>query len=238
MATETTSLEFIRKLSAVGIALSAEKDNDRLMERILQSAKDVARADRGTLYWRTDDNALNFEIMLTDSLNIHMGGTSGEAITLPPVSMYNDSGEPNNKNIAAGAAVSGETVNVPDAYDSEEFDFSGTREFDRKTGYRSSSFLTVPMRNHEDEVMGIADIFEALTAGDRPYKKPMPISLALTTLGRMKEENHVDPDLFDVFARKRVYMEYAEKFLKPEQIDEVDLYKVPGCELSAGKPAC
>ena len=83
--------------------------------------------------------------------------------------------------------------------------------------------------------MGIADIFEALTAGDRPYKKAMPISLALTILGRMKEDNHVDPDLFEVFVRKRVYMEYAEKFLKPEQIDKVDLSKVPGYELSAGK---
>jgi len=77
-------------------------------------------------------------------------------------------------------------------------------------------------------VMGIADIFEALTASDRPYKKAMPLSQALTILGRMKEDNHVDPDLFDVFVREKVYLDYAEKFLEPEQIDEVDTASIPG----------
>jgi HD-GYP domain-containing protein (c-di-GMP phosphodiesterase class II) len=161
MGTEQTSLELIRKLSAVGIALSAEKDNDRLMELILQSAKDVANADGGTLYSRADDGTLKFEIMLTDSLGIHLGGTSGEPITLPPVRLHADDGLPNNENIAARAAVSGETVNVPDAYDAEGFDFSGTRDFDSKTGYRSTSFLTVPMRNHEDEVTGVLQLINA-----------------------------------------------------------------------------
>ena len=73
MDTPQTSLELIRKLSAVGIALSAEKDNARLMELILQSAKEVTNADGGTLYTRTEDNKLTFEIMLTESLGIHMG---------------------------------------------------------------------------------------------------------------------------------------------------------------------
>jgi GAF domain-containing protein len=163
-ATRQASLELIRKLSAVGIALSAEKDNDRLMELILRSAKEITNADGGTLYSRTDDDRLKFEIMLTDSLGIHMGGTSGEVITLPAVRMYGDDGEPNDKMIAAKAAVTGETVNVPDAYDSQEFDFSGTRDFDSKTGYRSTSFLTVPMRNHEDEVTGVLQLINAKDA--------------------------------------------------------------------------
>ena len=76
--------------------------------------------------------------------------------------------------------------------------------------------------------MGIADIFEALTAGDRPYKDAMTLSTALTILGRMKEDEHIDPDLFDVFIREKVYMDYAEKFLEPKQIDEVDLETIPG----------
>ena len=161
MGSEPTSLELIAKLSAVGIALSAEKDNERLLELILSSAKDISNADGGTLYTRTDDDELKFEIMLTDSLGIHMGGTTGADISLPPVRLYGDDGEPNNQNIAARAAVSGKTVSVPDAYDSEEFDFSGTRDFDRKTGYRSTSFLTVPMRNHEDEVTGVLQLINA-----------------------------------------------------------------------------
>ena len=165
MDTPQKSLELIRKLSTVGIALSAEKDNARLMELILSSAKEVTNADGGTLYTRTEDDKLTFEIMLTESLGIHMGGTSGELITLPPVRLFGDDGQPNDKMVAARAAVTGETVNVPDAYDSEEFDFSGTRDFDKRTGYRSTSFLTVPMRNHEDEVTGVLQLINARDPG-------------------------------------------------------------------------
>jgi HD-GYP domain-containing protein (c-di-GMP phosphodiesterase class II) len=77
-------------------------------------------------------------------------------------------------------------------------------------------------------VMGIADIFEALTAKDRPYKKGKTLTEALTILGKFKLNGHIDPDLFDVFIREKIYMKYAEQFLDPEQIDEVDLSKVPG----------
>jgi len=77
-------------------------------------------------------------------------------------------------------------------------------------------------------VMGIADIFEALTAKDRPYKSGKTLSQSLTILGYMKKDNHVDPDLFDLFVRNRIYLTYAEKFLDPEQIDEVDMSKIPG----------
>ena len=83
--------------------------------------------------------------------------------------------------------------------------------------------LSVPAR-----IMGIADIFEALTAKDRPYKQPMLLSRALRILGLMKEDNHIDPDLFDVFIREKVYMRYAEKFLDADQIDEVDVRAIPG----------
>ena len=67
--------------------------------------------------------------------------------------------------------------------------------------------------------MGIADIFEALTASDRPYKKGMPLSQSLKIMGRMKEEAHIDADLFDIFVKQKIYMDYANKFLGPEQID-------------------
>ena len=83
--------------------------------------------------------------------------------------------------------------------------------------------MSVPAR-----MMGIADIFEALTAGDRPYKKAMPLSQALSILGRMKLGNHIDPDLFDLFISEKVYLEYAEKYLSPEQIDEFDITAIPG----------
>jgi hypothetical protein len=76
--------------------------------------------------------------------------------------------------------------------------------------------------------MGIADIFEALTAKDRPYKKGKTLSESLEILGKFKENGHIDPDLFDVFVRQRVYRRYAEMFLDPDQIDAVDESKIPG----------
>jgi HD-GYP domain-containing protein (c-di-GMP phosphodiesterase class II) len=88
--------------------------------------------------------------------------------------------------------------------------------------------LTREQMSVQARAMGIADVFEALTAKDRPYKKGMGLMQSLTILGRMKLDNHVDPDLFEVFLRERVYKEYAERYLDPHQLDEVDWSKVPG----------
>jgi len=77
-------------------------------------------------------------------------------------------------------------------------------------------------------VMGIADIFEALTAADRPYKKGKTLTESLNILGKFKLNGHIDPDLFDVFVREKVYLDYARQFLDPRQIDEVDELKIPG----------
>jgi HD-GYP domain-containing protein (c-di-GMP phosphodiesterase class II) len=158
----STAFESIRALSAVGIALSAEKDERCLLELIVQSAKRLTNADGGTFYSRTDDDELAFEIMHTDTLGIHMGGTSGIPIDLPNVPLYDEKGEPNHRMVAARAAVTGETVNIRDAYNAPDFDFSGTRAFDETTGYRSKSFLTVPLRNHEDEVIGVLQLINAV----------------------------------------------------------------------------
>jgi HD-GYP domain-containing protein (c-di-GMP phosphodiesterase class II) len=76
--------------------------------------------------------------------------------------------------------------------------------------------------------MGIADIFEALTARDRPYKKGKTLSEALTILGKFKLNGHIDPDLFDVFMWEKVYEKYAEEFMTPDQIDTVDPTQIPG----------
>ena len=78
--------------------------------------------------------------------------------------------------------------------------------------------LSVPAR-----IMAIADIFEALTASDRPYKKAKSLSESIKILSFFKKDGHIDPDLFDLFLRSGVYKRYAERFLMPEQIDEVDI---------------
>lgn len=88
--------------------------------------------------------------------------------------------------------------------------------------------LTRDEMSVQARMMGIADIFEALTAADRPYKSAKPLSEALKIMGFFKLEHHIDPDLFDIFIREKVYLDYAEKFLSPEQIDVIDESKIPG----------
>lgn len=83
--------------------------------------------------------------------------------------------------------------------------------------------MSIPAR-----MMAIADIFEALTASDRPYKEGKPLSECLNIMGRMKQNQHIDPDLFDIFIDQKVYLQYAEQFLKPAQLDDVDLSRIPG----------
>jgi HD-GYP domain-containing protein (c-di-GMP phosphodiesterase class II)/ABC-type amino acid transport substrate-binding protein len=80
-----------------------------------------------------------------------------------------------------------------------------------------------------ERILAIADVFEALTASDRPYKKAKPVSVALDILHKMVEDQHLDSDCFQLFIRSGVYREYAEAFLEPSQIDEVDIgkYGVP-----------
>ena len=151
----------ISNLSNIGLALSKEKDMSKLLEMILLEAKRIANSDGGTLYMMTDDQRLRFEIMMTDSLDFHMGGTSGKDIPFYPIKLYTDDGKPNETMIAAFVALTGQTVNIKDAYEAKGFDFSGTKMFDEKTGYRSKSFLTVPLKNHEDEIIGVLQLLNA-----------------------------------------------------------------------------
>ena len=154
----------IKNLSEIGVSLSKEKDMGKLLETILLETKRISVADGGTIYMKTDDNRLKFEIMMTDSLGIHYGGTSSEPTpdTMYPVKLYNpETNEPNYNNVSAYAALTGETVNIKDSYKEKGFDFSGTKGWDKKYGYRSKSFLTVPMKNHENKIIGVLQLVNA-----------------------------------------------------------------------------
>jgi HD-GYP domain-containing protein (c-di-GMP phosphodiesterase class II) len=150
----------LEQLNAIGASLSKERDINRLLEAILTAAKSITRADGGTLYRFTDDRTLRFEIVRTSSLKYYLGGTTGNPVPFYPIQLYRD-GKPNHSMVAAYAALTGKTVNIADAYCADGFDFTGTRAFDQKTGYRSKSFLTVPMRNHEHEIIGVLQLINA-----------------------------------------------------------------------------
>jgi len=151
-----------KKLIEIGIALSAEKDISNLLELIVDSARDFTNADGGTLYIVSDDEkSLNFEIVQTNSLNIRMGGKTGEEINWPPVPLFNEDGSPNKENVSANVAITKKLVNIPDVYDVEGFNFEGTRKFDESTGYRSMSMLVIPMLNHENEIIGVLQLLNS-----------------------------------------------------------------------------
>jgi HD-GYP domain-containing protein (c-di-GMP phosphodiesterase class II) len=155
-------LQRLELLHRVGMSLSTEKNRDRLLETILVEAKTICRADGGTLYLRTNDDQLRFAIMRSDSLGIRLGGTTGKPIELPTLPMFDpETGEPNHANVATYAASLKRSVNVGDAYDTLSFDFTGTKRFDNHHQYRSQSFLTIPMLNHEDRVIGVLQLINA-----------------------------------------------------------------------------
>ena len=161
MGKESTANLFRRleQLNGIGAALSRERDIDRLLENILEAAKAITGADGGTLYSVTEDGAaLKFEILRTDSLGIRLGGTTGKPIDFPHLPLRHADGSPNDSLVAAHAAIHDRTVNIADAYSAAGFDFSGTRAFDARTGYRSRAFLTVPMKNHDHELIGVLQL--------------------------------------------------------------------------------
>ena len=159
-------LRRLEQLNDIGTSLSKERDITRLLETILLAAKKITNADGGTLYRMLDDQqSLRFEILRTDSLRIAMGGTSGNPISFPNLPLVDERGAPNDSLVAAYAAIHHQTVNIADAYTEPNFDFSGTRRFDERTGYRSQSFLAVPMRNHEGEVIGVLQLINAQRPG-------------------------------------------------------------------------
>jgi len=169
---EARFLSRLEYLNTIGIALSQERDIDKLLETILVAAKNLTLADGGTLYRLVDDR-LRFEIVRNDSLGISMGGTSGNPVPFYPIPLHDKDGNPNRTMIAAYAALNNRTVNIADAYTEEGFDFSGTRNFDKRTGYRSTSFLTVPMKNHEGEIIGVLQLLNAI---DPETKRVVPFS--------------------------------------------------------------
>lgn len=149
-------------LVEMGIALSSESDHTRLLERILECAVILAHADGGSIYL-VDNDAATIRIMHNESIGIHLGGAGREQPQVQPIPLYHEDGSPNLNNVVTYAIHKNITVNVQDSYNrTKEFDFSGPAEFDLHTGYRSVSLLTVPLRNHEDTIIGVLQLINAL----------------------------------------------------------------------------
>lgn len=143
----------VQQLLDIGISLSSERDGDSLLEHILTFAMQITNCDGGTIYIRTG-NSLLFKLMITQSQDVRRGGRFG-AIYLPPVALT-------RSNVCACAALDNVLINVPDAYASDgKFDFSGPKQYDQMTGYRTSSMLVVPMVDDTGTSIGVLQLINA-----------------------------------------------------------------------------
>lgn len=153
-------LQYIERLNGIGIALSAEKNTPRLLELILLGAKDLTHADGGTIY-SIEGDSVKFEMLSTDSLDLVMGGTSGVEIPFPNLPLSID-GQMNLSTVVTHSVNKRGTINLADAYSADGFDFTGTKKFDQQTGYRTQSLLTVPLKSHEGDIIGVLQLINAM----------------------------------------------------------------------------
>ena len=171
--------EHLRHLTDIGLALSGEQNRDRLLEMIVSLARSITHADAGTLYIVDDSGAkLEFVVLQNDTMNVRLGGTSGNAITLPPVNLYGEAGQENHANVSSHVALAREVVNIEDVYCAEGYDFTGTRRYDAATGYRSQSMLVIPMENHEHEIIGVLQLLNAKNPNSGEVTAFSPVGLA------------------------------------------------------------
>jgi CheY-like chemotaxis protein len=222
--------ELLQVVIPIGVALSAEKDFNRLLEKILLEAKTLCNADAGTLYLQTDDNQLRFVIMRNDSLKIALGGTTGEPIPFPPLNLYDEKGIPNHHNVATYTALSGATVNIPDAYQTQDFDFSGTQAFDKRTGYRSTSFLTIPLKDGVNQVIGVLQLLNAM---DADTGKVIPFDLgyhqvieSMATLATVALKAYIrEEGLRAQIEKLKIEVDEAKKSREVAEITETDYFQ-------------
>jgi len=150
----------VERFIDIGMALSTEKNHHALLEKILKNAMELSSADAGTIYSITDNQQLAFDTVLNTSLNIHLGGTSNNAINLPNIDIFTF-GQVNTSAMVAIAAANGEVINVEDVDECENYDFSAAKAMDEHIGYRTDSVLTIPMKNHQGDLNGVIQLINA-----------------------------------------------------------------------------
>ena len=225
MSSTSEILNQIEALNQIGIALSAEKNTTRLLEKILQGAKSLTHADGGTLY-QLDGDKLRFDVVLNDTLNIQMGGTFTQEVPIPPIPLKLEKGKENLSAIAAYVANRGEVVNIEDIYLSQSFDFKGALEFDKKMHYRTQSMLTIPLKNFENKVIGVLQLINAKDKkGQTIAFSPAAESLA-KSLASQAAIALTNKDLID--QHKQLFSRFSE--LIADAIDKKSPYTGKHCQ--------
>ena len=154
----------------LGIALSTEHDTDRLLERILREAQDICNADAGIVYLR-DAETLRYSLMNIQSRHLSLGGKQGRSMPFAPLSLFDGRGKPRYQDVAVCVALKNQSINIPHIDKAHDFDFSTLRSVDKRNRYRSVSCLTTPLRGHEQQVIGV---FQLFNAQDRVSQEVIP----------------------------------------------------------------
>jgi HD-GYP domain-containing protein (c-di-GMP phosphodiesterase class II) len=144
----------IAELSDIGQSLSGIHDCNTLLEVIVEKAKALTNADSG-IFLKMDKTQLNYLVLQNESMELRYGGTTGKPIDLPPIQLEQLS-------VSAYVALQGQPLNISDLYSLEIIDFKEDKLLDQLTNYYTQSILAVPIRDHENEVMGILLLLNAL----------------------------------------------------------------------------
>ncbi|GHU00877.1 hypothetical protein FACS1894186_2460 [Alphaproteobacteria bacterium] len=192
--------------------LVAEKNVDRLLERVLMAAQRLAMADGATMYLATEDKRLNISILVNASLGIHLGGTSGSVPRIQPIQMYDvETGQANNQIISVHAAVSKQTIKIDDIYN-DSFDVSTIRQFDQENNYQTKSVLAIPLVSRQGRTLAVIQLINSTgVSGESDSFDPQIVSLiemlavqttlALENLKLISSEKHVMESFIAIIAQ-------------------------------------
>lgn len=153
----------LQHLTELSAALNGLADIDALLERILQTAKNLTHADGGTLYRLNKAKThLEFDMAINDTLQLHVGGSHPHAKDMRSIALFDEDGNQNLHAVVAYAANLKQSVRIANVYEADLFNFSEMRRFDEINHYHCQSLLTVPMLNHESELIGVLQLINAI----------------------------------------------------------------------------
>jgi len=191
-----TILESMRLQQAEGdllVRLSKPIGTGAIFERVLDEAMQATRADGGTIYWYRCDAPPRLEFVALKNISLQLSYTAFESDShdIAPL-LLEQNGEPNLQNVATFTAISKQVVNIDDAYNNTMFDFSGMKNFDQQNQYHSQSFLSVPLLNHAQEVIGVMQLINARAQDQEiiPFSPRLePLVKGLASYAAMTLEN-------------------------------------------------
>jgi HD-GYP domain-containing protein (c-di-GMP phosphodiesterase class II) len=162
VAKNQESISRLAWLTEIARSLAGQRELNHLLESILSFARQATNADGGTVYRCSEDGrSLSFDLVQNQSLGLHLGGASNVPANFAPMQLYDEHGVENRQSVVAYCALERRSVRIDDAYAAAGFDFQGAKRFDSANGYRSQSFLTVPMVAGDDQLVGILQLINA-----------------------------------------------------------------------------